>query len=67
MKFGVAHGNAPASRTLEIMRAAEEAKFDQFWMYDSHIIWQDCYSVLGWLLATAAAKRCSSAHSSRTR
>ena len=49
MKFGVAHGNAPASRTLEILRAAEDANFDQFWMYDSHIIWQDCYSVLGWL------------------
>jgi probable F420-dependent oxidoreductase len=53
MKFGVAHGNAPASRTLEIMRAAEDAKFDQFWMYDSHIIWQDCYSVLGWLVGNS--------------
>ena len=53
MKFGVAHGNAPASRTLEIMRAAEDANFDQFWMYDSHIIWQDCYSVLGWLIGNS--------------
>jgi probable F420-dependent oxidoreductase len=51
MKFGVAHGNSPASRSLEIMRAAEDAGFDQFWMYDSHVIWQDCYSVLGWLIA----------------
>lgn len=51
MKFGVAHGNAPAARTLEIMRAAEDAGFHQFWMYDSHVIWQDCYSVLGWLVA----------------
>jgi probable F420-dependent oxidoreductase len=50
MKFGVAHGNAPAARSLEIMRAAEDADFDQFWMYDSHVIWQDCYSVLGWLI-----------------
>jgi probable F420-dependent oxidoreductase len=53
MKFGVAHGNAPASRTLEILRAAEDANFDQFWMYDSHIIWQDCYSVLGWLIGNS--------------
>jgi probable F420-dependent oxidoreductase len=53
MKFGVAHGNAPASRTLEILRAAEDANFDQFWMYDSHIIWQDCYSVLGWLVGNS--------------
>jgi probable F420-dependent oxidoreductase len=53
MKFGVAHGNAPASRTLEILRAAEDASFDQFWMYDSHIIWQDCYSVLGWLIGNS--------------
>jgi probable F420-dependent oxidoreductase len=53
MKFGVAHGNAPASRSLEIMRAAEDANFDQFWMYDSHVIWQDCYSVLGWLIGNS--------------
>jgi probable F420-dependent oxidoreductase len=50
VKFGVAHGNAPAARSLEIMRAAEDAGFEQFWMYDSHVIWQDCYSVLGWLI-----------------
>lgn len=56
MKFGVAHGNAPASHTLEIMRAAEDANFDQFWMYDSHIIWQDCYSVLGWLIGNSRSE-----------
>jgi probable F420-dependent oxidoreductase len=53
VKFGVAHGNAPAARTLEIMRAAEDAGFHQFWMYDSHVIWQDCYSVLGWLIGNS--------------
>jgi alkanesulfonate monooxygenase SsuD/methylene tetrahydromethanopterin reductase-like flavin-dependent oxidoreductase (luciferase family) len=53
MKFGVAHGNAPAARSLEIMRAAEDAGFDQFWMFDSHVIWQDCYSVLGWLIGNS--------------
>ena len=56
MKFGVAHGNAPASRSLEILRAAEDAGFDQFWMYDSHVIWQDCYSVLGWLIGLSRSE-----------
>jgi probable F420-dependent oxidoreductase len=56
VKFGVAHGNAPASRSLEIMRAAEDAGFDQFWMYDSHVIWQDCYSVLGWLIGLSQSE-----------
>ena len=56
MKFGVAHGNAPGARSLEIMRAAEDANFDQFWMYDSHVIWQDCYSVLGWLIGLSRSE-----------
>ena len=56
MKFGVAHGNAPASRSLEILRAAEDAGFDQFWMFDSHVIWQDCYSVLGWLIGLSRSE-----------
>ena len=53
MKFGAAHGNSPASKSLSIMRACEDAGFDQFWMYDSHIIWQDAYSVLGWLIGNS--------------
>jgi probable F420-dependent oxidoreductase len=57
VKFGVAHGNAPAARSLEIMRAAEGGGFDQFWMYDSHVIWQDCYSVLGWLIGLSRSER----------
>jgi probable F420-dependent oxidoreductase len=56
VKFGVAHGNAPAARTLEIMRSAEDAGFDQFWMYDSHVIWQDCYSILGWLIGLSRSE-----------
>jgi probable F420-dependent oxidoreductase len=56
MKFGVAHGNAPAARSLEIMRAAEDAGFHQFWMFDSHVIWQDCYSVLGWLIGLSRSE-----------
>jgi alkanesulfonate monooxygenase SsuD/methylene tetrahydromethanopterin reductase-like flavin-dependent oxidoreductase (luciferase family) len=66
MKFGVAHGNAPAARSLEIMRAAEDADFDQFWMYDSHVIWQDCYSVLGWLIGLSRSDTWNSGLWSRT-
>ena len=49
MKFGVSHADAPASRTLELLRAAEDAGFDQFWVPDSHVIWQDACMKLGWL------------------
>jgi alkanesulfonate monooxygenase SsuD/methylene tetrahydromethanopterin reductase-like flavin-dependent oxidoreductase (luciferase family) len=38
------------------MRSAEDAGFDQFWMYDSHVIWQDCYSVLGWLIGLSRSE-----------
>jgi len=57
MKFGVSHANSPASRSLEILRAAEDAGFDQFWFFDSHVIWQECYSILGWLIAQSRNDR----------
>jgi probable F420-dependent oxidoreductase len=56
MKFGVAHANAPASYSLEILRAAEDAGFDQYWLFDSHVIWQDCYSKLGWLIGQSRSE-----------
>ena len=67
MKFGVAHGNAPASRTLEIMRAAEGAKFDQFWIWDSHIIWQDCLQPDGLAIGQSRSDKLELGTSSRTR
>jgi len=57
MKFGVSHANSPAHRSLEILRAAEDAGFDQYWLFDSHIIWQECYSKLGWLIAQSRSER----------
>jgi probable F420-dependent oxidoreductase len=56
MKFGVSHGDSPASRSLEILRAAESAGFHQFWHFDSHILWQECYSKLGWLIAQSRSE-----------
>jgi probable F420-dependent oxidoreductase len=50
MRFGVTHADAPAARTLELLRAAEDAQFDQFWVPDSHVIWQDAFTKLGWLV-----------------
>lgn len=33
------------------MRLAERLNFDNFWVCDSHIIWNECYSLLGYLMA----------------
>jgi probable F420-dependent oxidoreductase len=56
MKFGVAHANAPAALSLEILRAVEDAGFDQYWLFDSHVIWQECYSKLGWLIGLSRSE-----------
>lgn len=50
MKFGVSLGDAPHTKSLALLRAAERAGFDQIWVWDSHIIWQEAYSLMGWLI-----------------
>jgi probable F420-dependent oxidoreductase len=50
MKFGVSQGFPPPADSLRILRAAEDAGFDQYWMFDSHVLWLECYSMLGWLI-----------------
>lgn len=50
MKFGVSLGDAPHTKSLGLLRAAERAGFDQIWVWDSHIIWQEAYSLMGWLI-----------------
>jgi probable F420-dependent oxidoreductase len=50
MKFGVSLGDAPHTKSLSLLRAAERAEFDQIWVWDSHIIWQEAYSLMGWLI-----------------
>jgi probable F420-dependent oxidoreductase len=50
VKFGVSQGFSPVSDALTILRAAEDAGFDQYWFFDSHVIWLECYSALGWLI-----------------
>ena len=50
MKFGVSLGAPPYTKSLSLLRAAERAGFDQIWIWDSHIIWQEVYSLMGWLI-----------------
>jgi probable F420-dependent oxidoreductase len=57
MKFGVSFGEHPPSLSLETMRAAEDAGFDQAWMFDSHVLWNECFSVLGSLTAQSRSSR----------
>jgi probable F420-dependent oxidoreductase len=51
MKFGVSFGDAPVSRSLELVELAEQSGFDQAWSWDSHILWSETYSLLGYLAA----------------
>ena len=56
MKFGVAHGNARHRAPWISCASAEDAGFDQFWIFDLHAIWQDCYCVLGWLIGLSRSE-----------
>jgi probable F420-dependent oxidoreductase len=50
MKFGIVTVFPPVENALANLRLAEEAGFDQLWVTDSHVIWNECYSLLGWLV-----------------
>lgn len=54
MKFGVSFGDAPVSRSLELVQLAERSGFDQGWAWDSHILWTECFSLLGYLAANTS-------------
>jgi probable F420-dependent oxidoreductase len=57
MKFGVSLGAPPYTKSLSLLRAAERAGFDQIWIWDSHIIWQEVYSLMGWLIGMSKNDR----------
>ncbi len=57
MKFGISLGNPPHTRSLALLRAAEAADFDQIWIWDSHIIWYEAYSLMGWLIGQSRSER----------
>jgi probable F420-dependent oxidoreductase len=52
MKFGFSYGDAPHTKSLELWETARDAGFDQAWSWDSHIIWQEAWSLMGWLIGT---------------
>jgi len=52
MKFGFSYGDAPYTKSLELWETARDAGFDQAWSWDSHIIWQEAWSLMGWLIGT---------------
>src|SRR5207302_9485521 len=47
----------PARAALEKLRLAERLGFDTFWVCDSHVIWNESYSLLGWLLGSSTSDR----------
>jgi probable F420-dependent oxidoreductase len=49
MEFGVASIFPPATAARDNLRLAERLGFDTFWVCDSHVIWNECYTLLGWL------------------
>jgi probable F420-dependent oxidoreductase len=51
MRFGIVSIFPPVTAAADRLRLAEELDFDNFWVCDSHIIWNECYSLLGYLVA----------------
>jgi probable F420-dependent oxidoreductase len=46
MQFGVCFAPDPSPRRwVELAGLAEDAGFDYFWMWDSHVLWQDVYPI----------------------
>lgn len=57
MKFGIVSVFPPAGDALKLLRLAERLAFDTFWVCDSHVIWNECYSLLGWLVGKSQSDR----------
>lgn len=51
LKFGIVNIFPPARSALARLKLAERLDFDTFWICDSHVIWNECYSLMGWLVA----------------
>ena len=51
MKFGMVSLFPPAQQALSLLRLAERLDFDTFWVADSNVIWNEVYSLLGYLVA----------------
>jgi probable F420-dependent oxidoreductase len=51
MRFGIVSIFPPVADAADRLGLAERLEFDNFWVCDSHIIWNECYSLLGYLVA----------------
>ena len=60
LSFGVTVlPDPPYQRLVELMVLAESQGFEYGWTYDSHVLWQDSFPILG--LAAAATRPSSRA------
>jgi probable F420-dependent oxidoreductase len=45
LEFGITFkGDIPPKRVLSLVRQAETAGFTYCWFFDSHVLWQECYT-----------------------
>lgn len=52
MKFGITFkGDISLERTVALCQQAEEAGFEYAWFFDSHVLWQECYTVIAHCMA----------------
>jgi probable F420-dependent oxidoreductase len=52
MEFGICFkGDMTPERTLKLAQRAEELGFTYGWIFDSHILWKECYIMLTYLAA----------------
>lgn len=52
MKFGITFkGDISLERTLKLCQQAEAGGFEYAWLFDSHVLWQECYTVTAYLMA----------------
>jgi probable F420-dependent oxidoreductase len=52
MKFGFSYATDQYKTSLELWETARDAGLDQAWSWDSHVLWQECWTLMGWLIGT---------------
>ena len=45
-------GDIDPQRTVALCKQAEEAGFSYIWLFDSHVLWRDCYATMAMLYGT---------------
>ncbi len=56
MRFGITFkGDLAVDRTINLTKQAEDSGFEYGWIFDSHILWRECYPMLA-LMANATKR-----------